>query len=56
MNTETTYHATQVAAQAYAKAYKDSWGWYGIQAVVGYHEHLDLWTVVTQGGGDSDDN
>ena len=49
---ETTYHATQVAAQSYANTYKESWGWYGIQAVVKYHEYLDLWVVVTQGGGD----
>jgi hypothetical protein len=24
---ETTYHATQVEADAYGKAFKESWGW-----------------------------
>jgi hypothetical protein len=44
MISETTWHATQVAADHAAKRFKDYWGWgYSPSATVYYSESAGLW-------------
>ena len=54
-----TRHDTQEQAQAYANAYRDSWGYYGVVAIVSYSYAMGHWEVLTDCSydtcGDSED-
>lgn len=47
MTIRTTQHPTQVEAQAYANAYRDAWGYYGVLAIVSYSYVTGSWEVLT---------